>query len=72
MSPRAGEQEQNQLSIVATLRKSQKEAEQEKIRNDLAAVVQVIDRNGLRGEFEAAKRQRSKEKSISGDLTSMI
>ena len=59
-------------SIVATLRKSQKEAEQERIRNDLAMAEQVIDRNGLRSEFEAAKRQKSKEKSITGGLTSAI
>ena len=64
--------QKDESSIVATLRKSQKEAEQERIRNDLAAAVQVIDRNGLRSEFEAAKRQRSKEKSITGDLTSAI
>ena len=59
-------------SIIATLRKSQKEAEQERIRNDLAMAEQVIDRNGLRSEFEAAKRQKSKEKSITGGLTSAI
>ena len=64
--------QKDENSIVATLRKSQKEAEQERIRSDLAAAVQVIDRNGLRSEFEAAKRQRSKEKSITGDLTSAI
>ena len=62
----------DESSIVATLRKSQKEVEQERIRNDLAAAVQVIYRNGLRSEFETAKRQRSKEKSITGGLTSAI
>ena len=66
---RAVAQEQNQLSFVATLRKSQKEAEQEKIRSDLAAAVQVIDRNGLRSEFETAKKQRKNEKNICGGLT---
>ena len=61
-----------ETSIVAALRKSQKEAEQERIRNDLAAAVQVIDRNGLRGEFEAAKKPKRNEKKLSGDLTSAI
>ena len=62
----------DETSIVATLRKSQKEAEQERIRSDLAAAVQVIDRSGLRSEFETAKKQRKNEKNICGDLTSAI
>ena len=64
--------QKDQKSIVAALRKSQKEAEREKIRSDLAAAVQVIDRNGLRSEFETAKKQRKNEKNICGDLTSAI
>ena len=64
--------QKDETSIVATLRKSQKEVEQERIRSDLAAAVQVIDRNGLRSEFETAKRQKSKEKNITGGLTSAI
>ena len=56
-------------SIVAALRKSQKEAEREKIRSDLAAAVQVIDRNGLRSEFETAKKLRKNEKNICDGLT---
>lgn len=62
----------DESSIVATLRKSQKEVEQERIRNDLAAAVQVIDRNGLRSEFETAKKQRKNEKNICDGLTSAI
>ena len=59
-------------SIIAALRKSQKEAEQEKIRNDLAAAVQVIDRNGLRSEFEAAKKLKRNEKNHGSDLTKTV
>ena len=64
--------QKDETSIVATLRKSQKEAEQERIRSDLAVAEQVIDRNGLRSEFETAKKQRKNEKNICGDLTSAI
>ena len=56
----------DETSIVATLRKSQKEAEQERIRSDLSAAVQVIDRNGLRSEFETAKRLKRNEKNHGG------
>ena len=62
----------DETSIVATLRKSQKEAEQERIRSDLAAAVQVIDRNGLRSEFEAVKKLKMNEKKLGSDLTSAI
>ncbi len=62
----------DESSIVATLRKSQKEVEQERIRSDLAAAVQVIDRNGLRSEFETAKKQRKNEKNICDGLTNMF
>ena len=59
-------------SIIATLRKSQKEAEQEEIRSDLATAVQVIDRNGLWGEFEAAKKLKRNEKNHGSDLTKTV
>ena len=64
--------QKDESSIVATLRKSQKEVEQERIRNDLAAAVQVIDRNGLRSEFEAVKKLKMNEKKLGSDLTSAI
>ena len=64
--------QKDQKSIVATLRKSQKEAEQEKILSNLAAAVQVIDRNGLRSEFEAVKKLKMNEKKLGSDLTSAI